>query len=89
MLNDLQDCASPRVDDTKSFVLADGANSAAVLIPADTVDQVWVGVAQLVHQLSGTHVPHTNHVITAWGGDDKTRHQICLSLSLDKKRVLS
>ncbi len=63
--NNLEDGAPSWVDDTQGLVLADGADSAAVLVPADTVDQVWVGISQLVHQLPRAHVPHANHIITA------------------------
>lgn len=62
---DLEDGAPPWVDDTQSLVLADGTDNAAVFVPADTVDKVWVGISQLVHQLPCAQVPHTNQVITA------------------------
>lgn len=42
--NNLQDRAASRVDDPQSLVLADGADSAAIHVPADAIDQVWVGV---------------------------------------------
>lgn len=63
---DLKDCAPPWVYDTQSLVLADGTDSTAVLVPADAVDQVWVGISQLVHKLPSAHVPHANHIITTW-----------------------
>lgn len=62
----LEDRAASGVDDPQSLVLANGADGAAVRVPADAVDQVWVGVAQLVDQLPSAHIPHTQHVITAW-----------------------
>lgn len=62
----LEDTAASGVDDPQSLVLANGADGAAVRVPADAVDQVWVGVAQLVDQLPSAHIPHTQHVITAW-----------------------
>lgn len=43
--NNLEDGATSWVNDPQSLVFADGADSAAVLVPADTIDQVWVGVA--------------------------------------------
>lgn len=66
----LEDGAPSRVDDTQSLVLADGADGTAVLVPADTVNEVRVGVVQLVHKLPRAHVPHTNHVIAAWREED-------------------
>lgn len=63
MQNNLKDSAPPWVYDTQSLVLADGADSTAVLVPADTVDQVWVGVGQPVHKIPGVRVPHTNHMV--------------------------
>lgn len=68
--NNLEDGAPSWVYDTKSLVLANGADSTAVLVPADTVDQVWMCFAQLVNKLSCAHVPHTNHIITAWREGD-------------------
>lgn len=65
MLNNLEDDSPPWVDDTQSLVLADSTDSTAVLVPADTVNQVRVGISQLVHKLPSAHVPHTNHIITA------------------------
>lgn len=67
---DLEDGASSWVDDAQRFVLAHGADGASRLVPADAVDQVWVGVVQLVHQLPGAHVPHEDHVVTAWREDE-------------------
>lgn len=61
----LEDRAASGVDDPQSLVLADGADSATVRVPADTVDEVWVSVAQLVNQLPSAHIPHTQHIITA------------------------
>lgn len=78
MRNNLEDCAPSWVDDTQSLVLADGADSAAVLVPADTVDQVWVGISQLVHEFPCAHVPHTNHIITAWREGDTTCNVVVL-----------
>lgn len=72
MWNNLEDGAPSRVDDTQSLVLADGAHSTAILVPADTVDQVRVGISQLVHKLPSAHVPHTNHIIAAWREEDTT-----------------
>lgn len=51
MVNNLEDNASSRVDDTQGLVLADGAESTTILVPADTVYQVWVGITQLIHKL--------------------------------------
>lgn len=63
---DLKDGASSRVNDAQSLVFAHSADGTAVLVPAHTVDQVWVGLGELVHQLSCAHVPHTNDVVTAY-----------------------
>lgn len=64
--NDLEHSAPPWIYDTQCFILADGTDSTAILVPADTVDKVWVCFAQLVHQLPCAHVPHANQVITSW-----------------------
>lgn len=49
MFVNLQDSASAGVDDAQGLVLAHRTDGAAILVPADTVDQVWVGVIELVH----------------------------------------
>ena len=63
--NNLEDVASSWVNDAQGLVFADRTDSTAVLVPADTVDQVWMGITQLIHELPSPHVPHTNDVITA------------------------
>lgn len=65
MWNNLEDGAPSRVDDTQSLVLADGTDHAAVFVPADAVDHVWVGIIHLVHELPRAHIPHTDHIIAA------------------------
>lgn len=63
--SNLKDRASSRIKDAQGLVLAHRTDGAAVLIPADAVDQIRVGVTELVHELPCTHVPHANHVVTA------------------------
>lgn len=61
----LEDGPPSRVDDTQRLVLAHGADGTALPVPAHTVDQVWVGIGYLVHQLPRAHVPHAHQVVTA------------------------
>lgn len=49
MFPNLQDGASAGINDAQGLVLAHRTDGAAILVPADTVDQVWVGVTHLVH----------------------------------------
>lgn len=86
--NNLEDGAPPWVYDTKSLVLANGADSTAVLVPADTVYQVRVCFAQLVNELSRAHVPHTNHIITAWREGGMKRRIVVLVRTENKKRTV-
>lgn len=44
MWNNLEDNTSSWVDDTQGLVFADSAESTTILVPADTVYQVWVGI---------------------------------------------
>jgi len=67
-VNHLKDGASSWVNDAQGLVLAHSTDDTAILVPADTVDKVWVDVAKLVHQLPRAHVPHTNHIIAALRG---------------------
>lgn len=61
----LKNSASAGVYDAQGLVLAHGTDSAAILVPADIVDQVWVGVTELVHEFPCAHVPNANHIVAA------------------------
>lgn len=50
---------------TQTSVLAGGAKQAAVSVPADAVDEVWV-VVHGEQRLPRSHVPDYHQVITAW-----------------------
>lgn len=52
-----------RVDDAHFLVLAGGADEAAVAVPADAVDDVWVHLIQGDERLTRAHVPDHDHVI--------------------------
>lgn len=54
------------VADTQTSVLTGGAEQAAVSVPADAVDEVWV-VVHGDEGLTCPHVPDDYQVITAWG----------------------
>lgn len=53
------------VADTQTSVLTGGAKQAAISVPADAVDEVWV-VVHGDQGLACPHVPDYNQVITAW-----------------------
>ncbi len=53
------------VADAQTSVLAGGAKQAAVSVPADAVDEVWM-VVHGDEGLTRSHVPDYNQVITAW-----------------------
>ncbi len=62
---DLKDCSTPGINDSQGFVFTGGAQDAALTVPAHAVYQVWMGVTQLVHQLPGAHIPHTQDIIAS------------------------
>ena len=51
---------------TEASVFTGGAEQAAVTVPADVVDEVWV-VVHGDERLASSHVPDYYQVITAWG----------------------
>lgn len=53
------------VNDAHFLVLACGADEAAIVVPADAEDHVWVQVIQGDESLTSAHVPDQNHVITS------------------------
>lgn len=63
----LEDNAPPRVNDAQRLVLAHGTDGISVLVPANAVDQVRVGVGQLVQQFPRADVPHHNRIVAASG----------------------
>jgi len=61
----LKDCSTSGINDSQGFVFTGGAQDAALTVPAHAVYQVWMGVTQLVHQLPGAHIPHTQDIIAS------------------------
>lgn len=83
---DLKNSPTSGVNHTESFVLAGGADHTALSVPAHTVDQIWMSITQLVHQLTRANVPHTQDVITAWSKHMgiRIRHTAFGKLTLDR-----
>lgn len=67
---------STRVDDAHTLVLAGRTEEAAITVPADIINEVWMQIIKTVKFFSCAHIPHYHHIITAWK-DRCILEQVC------------